>query len=98
MLAFLDVLCRVLATRNREDIRRQLRHPLARSLPPAVRAEALAIARSGPDGHLAPTRTLRFYYQSIQLLSSTDERDLPSVSFDGHRTRRAPATVFAGVR
>ena len=69
MLAFLDLLCRALAARDRDQIRRHLRHPLARALPRSVRAEALAIARSGGRGRLPPTRTLHFYYQTIQLLA-----------------------------
>lgn len=80
MLAFLDAFCRALVARDRLAIRRQLRHPLARALPPAVRAEALAIARAGEHGHLPPTRTLHFYYQSMQLLASSESPAVPPVS------------------
>lgn len=69
MLDFLDSFCRVLAARDQPAIRRQLRHPLARALPPSVRAEANAIATAGSHGRLAPTRTLHFYYQTLQLLA-----------------------------
>lgn len=86
MLAFLDSLCHALAARNRDDIRRRLRHPLARALPRTVRAEALAIARGGVHGHLPPTRTLHFYYQTLQLLAATDAGDLPHATFAGGET------------
>ena len=69
MLDFLDSLCRVLAARDQLGIRRQLRHPLARVLPPSVRAEANAIARAGKLGRLPPTRSFHFYYQTLQLLA-----------------------------
>lgn len=81
MLAYLDSLCHALAVRDRDEIRRRLRHPLARALPRAVRAEALAIARGGPRGHLPPTRTLRFYYQTLQLLAAADDGDLSPATF-----------------
>jgi hypothetical protein len=71
MLEFLDALSSALAARDRSTIHRWLRHPLARALPRSVRAEALAIARAGTAGHLPPTRLLRFYFQTVQLASST---------------------------
>lgn len=77
MLDFLDALCQVLATHDGEEIRRRLRHPLARLLPGAVRAEALAITRGAGGGHLPPTRTYHFYYQTLQLLASVNEDDPP---------------------
>ena len=69
MLDFLDSLCRALAARDQLAIRRQLRHPLARALPPSVHAEANAIARAGKLGRLPPTRSFHFYYQTLQLLA-----------------------------
>jgi len=69
MLDFLDSLCRALAARDQLAIRRQLRHPLARALPPSVHAEANAIARAGKLGRLPPTRSFHFYYQTLQLLT-----------------------------
>ncbi|HEU4988913.1 MAG TPA: hypothetical protein VFT41_03950 [Gemmatimonadaceae bacterium] len=91
MLAFLDAFCRALVARDRLAIRRHLRHPLARALPPAVRAEALAIARAGEHGHLPPTRTLHFYYQSMQLLASSEPPpDPPSAAGDPPLRARTP--------
>lgn len=70
MLDFLDTLCAALTAHDADQIRRLLRHPLARTLPPAVRLEALAIARAGPDGTAPAVRSLHFYYQTLQLLGS----------------------------
>jgi hypothetical protein len=69
MLDFLDAFCRALAARDPLEIRRLLRLPLARMLPPTVRAEARAIARAGRRGRLSPTRAFHFYYQTLQLLT-----------------------------
>lgn len=78
MLAFLDALCQALAARDRNGIRRCLRHPLARALPRDVRAEAVAIARDRGRGSVTPARTLRFYYQTIQLLATSDDQPTAS--------------------
>ncbi|HET7632126.1 MAG TPA: hypothetical protein VFK16_07425 [Gemmatimonadaceae bacterium] len=75
MLAYLESLCQALSARDEDRIRCQLQHPLARVLPRGVRAEALAIARAGHEGRMAPVRTLHFYYQTIQLLASQSEPD-----------------------
>ncbi|HUX32696.1 MAG TPA: hypothetical protein VMV51_02390 [Gemmatimonadaceae bacterium] len=98
MLAFLDVFCRALAARDRLAIQRQLRHPLARTLPPSVRAEALAIARAGEHGHLAPTRTLHFYYQTLQLLASSEHVRFDASFFQSAGPDRLPATSFTATR
>ena len=68
MLAYLDSLCTALLARDAEEIRRLLRHPLARALPRAVREEALAVARSEARSLRAPIQTLRFYHQTAHLL------------------------------
>lgn len=68
MLAYLDSLCTALLARDAEEIRRLLRHPLARALPRAVREEALAVARSESRGMRAPIQALRFYHQTAHLL------------------------------
>lgn len=96
MLDFLDTLCRVLAARDRLAIHRQLRHPLARALPPTVRSEALAIARGGPRGHLPPTRAYHFYYQTLQLLAASEPTPFEraeSTAPDQHAERRSLATA-----
>ena len=68
MLAYLDSLCAALLARDGDEIRRLLRHPLARALPRAVREEALGMARSGARSMRAPLQTLRFYHQTAHLL------------------------------
>jgi hypothetical protein len=56
MLDYLDSLCAALLARNGTEIRRLLRHPLARALPRRVREEGYAIARAGPESLRAPCR------------------------------------------
>ena len=70
MLAFLDSLCAALLARNAEEIRRLLRHPLARALPRQVREEAVIIARAGARGYRAPIHALRLYHQTAHLLGA----------------------------
>ena len=73
MLAFLDSLCAALLARNAEEIRRLLRHPLARALPRQVREEAVVIARAGVRGYRAPIHTLRLYHQTSHLLGACSD-------------------------
>jgi hypothetical protein len=70
MLDYLDSLCAALLARNGTEIRRLLRHPLARALPRRVREEGYAIARAGPESLRAPVQTLHFYHQTLHLLGS----------------------------
>src|SRR5215212_442575 len=70
MLDYLDSLCAALLARNGTEIRRLLRHPLARALPRRVRAEGYAIARAGPESLRAPVQTLHFYHQTLHLLGA----------------------------
>lgn len=70
MLAYLDMLCAALLARESWEIRRLLKHPLARVLPRRVREEAYAIARLGTSTRRAPVHTLNFYHQTVQLLGS----------------------------
>ena len=70
MLDYLDGLCAALLARNGTEIRRLLRHPLARALPRRVREEAHAIARAGPETFRAPIQTLHFYHQTVHLLGA----------------------------
>ncbi len=82
MLDYLDGLCAALLARNGTEIRRLLRHPLARALPRRVREEGYAIARAGPESLRAPVQTLHFYHQTLHLLGAR-----PAA-----RTEAAPAT------
>jgi hypothetical protein len=95
MLAFLDALCRALAAHDRLAIQRHLRHPLARALPRAVRSEALAIARAGERGHLPPTRTLHFYYQTLQLLASPGDTPAQPARRSASDLSRGPGSRIA---
>jgi hypothetical protein len=70
MLDYLDGLCAALLARNGTEIRRLLRHPLARALPRRVREEGYAIARSSPESLRAPVQTLHFYHQTVHLLGA----------------------------
>ena len=70
MLDYLDGLCAALLARNGTEIRRLLRHPLARALPRRVREEGYAIARAGPESVRAPVQTLHFYHQTLHLLGA----------------------------
>jgi hypothetical protein len=70
MLDYLDGLCAALLARNGTEIRRLLRHPLARALPRRVREEGYAIARAGPESLRAPVHTLHFYHQTLHLLGA----------------------------
>ena len=83
MLDYLDGLCAALLARNGTEIRRLLRHPLARALPRRVREEGYSIARFGPDSLRAPVQTLHFYHQTLHLLgarTSAARSELPSAA------------------
>jgi hypothetical protein len=73
LLAYLDMLCAALLARESWEIRRLLKHPLARVLPRRVREEAYAIARLGTNTRRAPIHTLNFYHQTVQLLGAHGE-------------------------
>ncbi len=70
MLDYLDGLCAALLARNGTEIRRLLRHPLARALPRRVREEGYSISRAGPESLRAPVQTLHFYHQTLHLLGA----------------------------
>ena len=70
MLDYLDGLCAALLARNGTEIRRLLRHPLARALPRRVREEGYSIARAGPESLRAPVQTLHLYHQTLHLLGA----------------------------
>ncbi len=96
MLAFLDSFCQVLCARDGDAIHRALRHPLAGVLPAGVRSEALAIARAGSRGHLAPTRTFHFYYQTLQLLAPVERGVF--MPFEFRRPGPSSVPALAGIR
>ena len=70
MLDYLDGLCAALLARNSTEIRRLLRHPLARALPRRVREECLSIARARAESLRAPVHTLHLYHQTMQLFGA----------------------------
>lgn len=70
MLGYLDALCAALIARDSAEIRRLLRHPLARALPRKVREEALAIRRAGANSMMAPVHTLHFFHQTAHVLGA----------------------------
>ena len=76
MLDYLDGLCAALLARNGTEIRRLLRHPLARALPRRVREEGYSIARAGPESVRAPVQTLHFYHQTLHLLGARTAEQL----------------------
>ena len=81
MLDYLDSLCAALLARNGTEIRRLLRHPLARALPRRVREEGYAIARAGP------VQTLHFYHQTLHLLGARPaNRNEAGLTGGGERT------------
>jgi hypothetical protein len=67
------MLCAALLARESWEIRRLLKHPLARVLPRRVREEAYAIARLGTNTRRAPIHALNFYHQTVQLLGAHEE-------------------------
>lgn len=79
MLDYLDGLCAALLARNGMEIRRLLRHPLARALPRRVREEGYAIARAGPESLRAPVQSLHFYHQTLHLLGARSASARPDV-------------------
>ena len=103
MLAYLDSLCAALLARDAEEIRRLLRHPLARALPRAVREEALAMARAGKRSLRAPLQTLRFYHQTAHLLGvqhdpATSSAPPPREDSADESQIELPLRVVAGER
>lgn len=70
MLHYLDALATAALARESREIARLLAHPLARRLPRRVREEAVAIARRGPSGWMAPVHTLRCLQQLRQLAAA----------------------------
>ena len=74
MLQYLEALASAAVHREPREIARLLTHPLARRLPRRVREEAVAIARRGPAGWIAPVQTLRLL-QRLRQLEAAGEGD-----------------------
>jgi hypothetical protein len=74
LLGYLEELCAALLAHDGGEIRRLLRHPLARALPRSVREEGYSIARAGKHSFRAPIQTLHFYHQTTHLLLGVDAR------------------------
>ena len=91
MLAYLDMLCAALLARESWEIRRLLKHPLARVLPRRVREEAYAIARLGTNTRRAPIHTLNFYHQTVQLLGSHGDPTVEETVSGGQGETTSPA-------
>lgn len=83
MLAYLDALCAALLARNAIEIYRLLGLRDARKLPRAVREEAIAIAKAGPDSFLAPIQALHLYYKLSHLVDESTELE-PEAPPSGH--------------
>ena len=103
MLDYLDGLCAALLARNGTEIRRLLRHPLARALPRRVREEGYAIARAGPESLRAPVQTLHFYHPTLHLLGARPtpppgRRGLHAPPGAPRRRRRTDRDATAGDR
>lgn len=73
MLAYLNALCLALLEREKVEIHRLMRHPLARYLPRRVRDEVAAIQRARRTNMMAPIHTLHFYHQTAQLVLDQSE-------------------------
>ena len=70
MLSFLDRLCRALTDRDAATIRQLLAHPMAATLPPAVRAEAAALADRPLNPARAPLHAFVFAHRMAQLMAT----------------------------
>jgi hypothetical protein len=101
MLDYLDGLCAALLARNGTEIRRLLRHPLARALPRRVREEGFAIARAGPESLRAPVQTLHFYHQTLHLLGAraiSARTDAHGAAATGHAGEGEPRQIEMPLR
>ncbi len=74
MLAYLDSLCAALLARDSAEIQRLLALPASRDLPRRVREEAVAIARAGTRGFMAPIHALHFYYKLTHMVDETTDQ------------------------
>jgi hypothetical protein len=69
-MSFLDSLCTALVRRDGAEIQRLLGHPMASTLPVAVRREAAELAAAGAGAVRAPVQTLHFAHQMAHLMGA----------------------------
>lgn len=89
MLAYLDALIGALSVRDAAELERLLAHPLARMLPPDVRAEALAFGAGTCDPLAAPLRAMQLRHRTAELLR--DEVPVADRAEPVEAPRTAPA-------
>lgn len=70
MLGFLDSLCMALTHRDAVAIAQLLAHPMAATLPPAVRAEALALAADPANTARTPLHAFVFAHRMAHLMAA----------------------------
>ena len=102
MITWLERLAAALLARDPEEIHRLLGEAGGRTLPPAVRREAIAIAREGASGRRTPIHALHHLHRTRQLHEGLPHSPgtvaaPPSASAD-HRSRneRRPVAEAAG--
>ena len=93
MMSFLDSLCTALVQRDGPEIRRLLDHPMASTLPAAVRREATELAAAGPGTARAAIQTLHFAHQMAHLMGAIG--DPASRTMDVRLARQRVAAVQA---
>jgi hypothetical protein len=106
VLPYLDGLIDALSIRDSTEVRRLLAHPLARTLPAAVREEAEMLAQDRCDALTVPLRTMQLRHQTAELLrevppvADVAEQAAPVEVADAPRTRpsHAPARAHRGAR
>jgi hypothetical protein len=102
VITWLERLAAALLARDPDEIHRLLGETGGRTLPPAVRREAIAIAREGVAGRRTPIQTLHHLHRTRQLHDGLPHSPgtvatPPSASAD-HRSRneRRPVAEAAG--
>lgn len=102
MITWLERLAAALLARDPDEIHRLLAETDGRTLPPAVRREAIAIAREGASGRRTPIQALHHLHRTRQLhdglaRSPGTVAAPPSASADRRsRNDRRPVAEAAG--
>ena len=89
MMSFLDSLCTALGRRDGAEIRRLLDHPMASTLPAAVRREAAELAVAGPGAARAAIQTLHFAHQMAHLMGAIADPAMRTMDLRHARHRAA---------